>query len=194
MAATCSTTATARATASRTTGASMSPTRTIRRRSRRARSTASTKLNTETQQTAVSWTVGDPTHEANWITSPHATIAGRTPLERWTPATKEPIARTATAATAAVAGRTRTVTVRDSYFSPSKLTVKSGTTMRWVWPTGLSYTHDVMLGGHPKGVKTFMSEYAAGDYSFKRKLTVPGTYTFMCELHESMTMKVVVKR
>ena len=152
------------------------------------------KLNTETQQTAVSWTVGDPTHEANWITSPHATIAGRTPLERWTPATKEPIARTATAATAAVAGRTRTVTVRDSYFSPSKLTVKSGTTMRWVWPTGLSYTHDVMLGGHPKGVKTFMSEYAAGDYSFKRKLTVPGTYTFMCELHESMTMKVVVKR
>jgi plastocyanin len=46
----------------------------------------------------------------------------------------------------------------------------------------------------PKGVKTFMSDYAAGDYSFKRKLTVPGTYTFMCELHEGMTMKVVVKR
>ena len=108
---------------------------------------------------------------------------------------------TATATTAialvpatAGAGVTRSVSVRDGYFSPSKMTVKSGTTLRWVWGTGLTDTHDVMLDKHPKGVKRFMSDYAAGDYTFKRKLTTPGKYTFVCDLHQGMAMNVTVKR
>jgi plastocyanin len=96
-------------------------------------------------------------------------------------------------AVAGASGATRSVTVGDGYFSPSKLTVKSGTTIRWVWGSGLSYTHDVMLGRHPKGVAPFMSDYAAGDYTFKRKLTKAGTYTFLCDLHQGMKMTVVVK-
>lgn len=48
------------------------------------------KLSTDTQQTAVNWAVGDPTHEANWIVSPHAPIAHRAELEHWTPATQDP--------------------------------------------------------------------------------------------------------
>jgi hypothetical protein len=48
-------------------------------------------LSTDIQQTAVSWALGDPTHEANWIDSPHPPIAGRDELEHWTPATKEPL-------------------------------------------------------------------------------------------------------
>jgi plastocyanin len=91
------------------------------------------------------------------------------------------------------AGPTRTVQVRDDYFSPSKLTVKSGTTIRWVWGSGLTDTHDVMLDKHPRGVRPFMSDYAASDYTFKRKLVKRGTYTFLCELHAGMRMKVVVK-
>jgi plastocyanin len=92
------------------------------------------------------------------------------------------------------AGATRTVSIHDDYFAPSKLTVKSGTTVRWVWGSGLTNTHDVMLAKHPKGVAPFMSDYAAGDYTFKRKLTKPGTYTFLCELHQGMKMAIVVKR
>ena len=91
-------------------------------------------------------------------------------------------------------GPTKTVKIYDSYFSPSKLTVKSGTTIKWAWSPGLSYTHDVMLSSGPKGVKHFMSDYAASGYSFKKKFTVPGTYKFKCDLHEGMAMKVVVKR
>jgi hypothetical protein len=49
------------------------------------------KLSTDTQQTAVAWSLGDETHEANWIVSPHAAIAGRAPLEHWTAATAEPV-------------------------------------------------------------------------------------------------------
>lgn len=91
-------------------------------------------------------------------------------------------------------GPTKTVTLHDDYFSPSKMTVKSGTTIKWNWPVGLTDTHDVMLNKHPKGVKRFMSDYAAGGYTFKRKLVVPGTYTFLCDIHQGMTMKIVVRR
>ena len=49
------------------------------------------KLSTDMQVTAANWALGDPTHEANWIDSPHAAIAGRTPLEHWAPGTPEPI-------------------------------------------------------------------------------------------------------
>ena len=45
----------------------------------------------------------------------------------------------------------------------------------------------------PKGVKPFMSDYAAGDYSFKRTLKKAGTYTFECDLHQGMKMTIVVK-
>ncbi|HEX4734031.1 MAG TPA: right-handed parallel beta-helix repeat-containing protein [Thermoleophilaceae bacterium] len=145
------------------------------------------KLSGDTQQTAVSWTLADPTHEANWIDSPHAAIPGRTPLEHWTPKTGEPVA-------GASAVPTRTVAIRDNYFSPSRLTVKAGTAIKWVWADGLTNTHDVMLAKHPRGVATFMSDYAAGSYSFKRRLVKPGTYTFVCELHQDMKMSVVVKR
>ena len=51
---------------------------------------------------------------------------------------------------------------------------------------GLTNTHDVMLDKGPKGVKMFMSDYAAGDYMFKKKLTKPGKYVFVCELHQGM--------
>jgi plastocyanin len=89
---------------------------------------------------------------------------------------------------------TQKVTLHDDYFSPSKMTVKSGTTIKWTWPVGLTDTHDVMLDKHPKGVKRFMSDYAAGGYTFKHKLVTPGTYTFLCDIHQGMTMKIVVKR
>ena len=45
----------------------------------------------------------------------------------------------------------------------------------------------------PKGVKKFRSEAASTDYSFKRKLTVPGTYKLGCSLHHEMRMTVKVR-
>ena len=97
------------------------------------------------------------------------------------------------ASAGAGSGPVKTVTLHDNYFMPGKLTVKRNTTIKWVWPIGLTNTHDVMLAKHPKGVKPFMSDYAAGDYSFKRMLTKPGTYTFECDMHQGMHMTVVVK-
>ncbi len=150
--------------------------------------TGPNSLRTKMQETAVDWALGDNTHEANWVVSPHAAIPGRTPLEHWIEGTKT------AAATAAAVSPVRKVMVYDSFYSPSNMSVKPGSTIKWVWAAGNSYTHDLMLDKGPKGVKHFMSDYAAGSYSFKKKLTVPGTYKFRCDLHEGMAMKVVVRK
>jgi len=54
--------------------------------------------------------------------------------------------------------------------------------------------HDVKLKSGPKGVKKFQSEAASTDYSFKRRLTVAGTYKLICTLHEEMTMTIKVRK
>ena len=90
----------------------------------------------------------------------------------------------------------KTVTVGDNYFTPKTVSVKRGTTVTWRWPgfEEAGDVHDVKLRSGPKGVKKFQSEAASTDYSFKRKLTVAGTYKLVCTLHHEMTMTLKVKR
>ena len=75
------------------------------------------------------------------------------------------------------------------------MTVKKGSTVVWRWP-GFFETgdvHDVQLYSAPKGVKRFHSESASTDHSFKRRLTVPGTYKLRCTLHEGMRQTIRVR-
>ncbi|HWK27906.1 MAG TPA: plastocyanin/azurin family copper-binding protein [Solirubrobacter sp.] len=90
----------------------------------------------------------------------------------------------------------KTVKIGDNYFAPKKLTVARGTTVTWKWPgfDEAGDVHDVKLKSGPKGVKKFHSEAASTDYSFKRKLTVPGTYRIVCTLHEEMRMTIKVRK
>ena len=90
----------------------------------------------------------------------------------------------------------KTVTLGDDYFAPTTLKVKRGTKVTWRWP-GFDQggdVHDVKLRKGPKGVKKFHSESASTDYTFKRKLTVPGTYRIVCTLHREMRMTVRVRK
>ena len=89
---------------------------------------------------------------------------------------------------------TKTITIGDNFYAPTKVTVKAGTTVRWKWPSDTGDSHDVKLKTAPKGVKRFHSETAAAGYVFSRKLTAPGTYKIICTLHEEMTQTVTVKR
>jgi plastocyanin len=52
----------------------------------------------------------------------------------------------------------------------------------------------LLLKSGPKGAKKFHSETAATDYTFRRRLTVPGRYRIVCTLHDEMTMRIRVKR
>jgi plastocyanin len=96
----------------------------------------------------------------------------------------------------AQAGKAKTVRIYDNYYLQDDLTVKRGTVVAWRWPgyDEAGDVHDVKLKSGPKGAKKFQSEAAATDYTFKRKLTIPGKYRIVCTLHEEMTMKIRVRR
>jgi plastocyanin len=93
----------------------------------------------------------------------------------------------------ALAAPTKRIQVGDDYYGPTKVTVKPGTTVKWVWLDGDTNSHDVKLKSGPKGVKKFHSASAASDYTFSRKLTKPGTYKIVCTLHQDMTMTIKVR-
>jgi plastocyanin len=96
----------------------------------------------------------------------------------------------------AQAARHKTVTIGDNYFAPDSLKVKRGTIVTWKWPSfdQAGDVHDVKLKSGPKHVKKFHSEPASSDYTFKRKLKVPGKYRIVCTLHEDMRMTIRVRR
>jgi plastocyanin len=89
----------------------------------------------------------------------------------------------------------KTIKLGDNYFTPQAVTVDRGTTITWRWPgyDVAGDVHDLGLMSGPRGVKKFRSEAAATDYSFKRKLAVPGRYKLGCSLHEGMRMSVRVR-
>lgn len=91
-------------------------------------------------------------------------------------------------------GATRTIKLGDNYYTPDKVTVRRNTTILWKWPDLTSDGHDVALDKGPKGAKKFASEEAAAAYTYKRKLTVPGTYKIICTLHDEMRMTITVKK
>ena len=89
----------------------------------------------------------------------------------------------------------KTVSVGDNYFTSQNLTVKRGTKITWRWPgyEESGDVHDVGLMKGPKGVRKFRSEAASTEYSYSRKLSVPGTYRLGCSLHHEMRMTVKVR-
>ena len=97
-------------------------------------------------------------------------------------------------ATVAGAGATRTVTIGDDYYSPTKMTVKVGTTVRWRWPDDTGDSHDVKLRSGPSGVRRFQSEEAGSAYTFRRTLRVRGIYRIVCTLHDEMRQTITVTR
>lgn len=121
---------------------------------------------------------------AGWVKRPHPPIAGVKPLEIFGQAT------------AAAAAAKKTVRMGDNYYTPETVTVDRNAAVTWRWPgfEEAGDVHDVKLKSGPKGAKKFQSEAAATDYSFRRKLTVAGTYKIVCTLHEEMTMTVKVRK
>ena len=94
---------------------------------------------------------------------------------------------------AALGAAAKRVQVGDDYYGPTKVTVKRGTTVKWVWLADNANSHDVKLVKAPKGVKRFHSASAATDYTFTRTLTKRGTYRFLCTLHQGMRMTIRVR-
>lgn len=82
----------------------------------------------------------------------------------------------------APASASNKVLVKDSYFSPSSLTVSKGTTLRFVWRGNL--LHNVASGG-----KILISNRKKGSGRVKIKRSMK----LVCTLHSGMDMKVRVR-
>lgn len=72
------------------------------------------------------------------------------------------------------------------FYTPQSLTVKVGTTVKWVNHDGT--THTVTS----KGSNAFDSGYIPAGGSFGFKFSQPGSYQYYCTLHPWMTGTIVV--
>jgi plastocyanin len=79
-----------------------------------------------------------------------------------------------------------TVNVRNAAFAPRRLSVPSGAVVRWRF--GDPVQHDVTLASGPRG---FASAYTTRG-TYRKRLTVPGTYRIFCSLHP-VTMSQTVE-
>src|SRR3954449_13460690 len=97
------------------------------------------------------------------------------------------IAAVVLAATPAAAG-TKQVAVGDNFFKPASVTVSKGTTVVWKWTGAVS--HNVVVQSGPQ---KFRSAIGSGpSFSFKHKMTKPGTYKIICEIHGAAAMHMTL--
>jgi plastocyanin len=90
----------------------------------------------------------------------------------------------------------KTVTLKDSFYSPSTLSIKKGTKVVWKWSNANTQTHNVTLKTAPKGVKKnqFDSNNASSHFTFKTTFDKPGKYFFQCSIHPTtMQANITVK-
>src|SRR3954449_3279479 len=85
------------------------------------------------------------------------------------------------------AGATKSVMLIDNKFSPSKVTVRRGTTVKFTWAG--KNPHNVTAF---QGPVTFHSGTKTTGPSRKR-LTRKGTYSIICTIHSGMTLILKVR-
>jgi plastocyanin len=92
------------------------------------------------------------------------------------------------AALPATGATNKTVRVKDSYFSPRKLTIKKGAKVTWVWRG--QERHNIATAKGPTNVKFAGRRKGKRSYTFKRR----GTWRLVCTIHApDMNMRIVVK-
>jgi plastocyanin len=84
------------------------------------------------------------------------------------------------------------VEVYDNYYGPKKLTVNPKSRITWQWSEDSADVHDVKLISAPKGFKKFQTEPGSAGYTYSKTLTQPGTYKFICTLHEEDNMRMTI--
>lgn len=77
---------------------------------------------------------------------------------------------------------TKTVSVKDNFFTPSTKSVKKGSTVKWIWKG--SNPHNVTGSGFKS------STMSSG--SFSKKFTKRGSFSYRCTIHAGMNGKIKV--
>jgi plastocyanin len=88
------------------------------------------------------------------------------------------------------AAATRTIAVKDDFFTPKKVTVAKNTLVTWRWKAG-SDPHNVVS----RGAKRFKSSAIKSSGTHRIRFRKAGTYRYVCTPHEAqgMTGQIVVR-
>jgi len=76
--------------------------------------------------------------------------------------------------------KTWNVSVQDYQFSPQTLNVVVGDIIHWEWVNGVHTTSSVSI---PKDADSWDSPITTGNSSFDYVVTVPGAYSYQCNIH-----------
>jgi plastocyanin len=82
--------------------------------------------------------------------------------------------------------KTRNVAVKDDVFAPTSITVKKGTSVKWVWKG--KHPHNVTVTTGPQQFHSSTKQKGAYTHRFSKK----GTYKILCTVH-APNMKMTVK-
>jgi plastocyanin len=93
----------------------------------------------------------------------------------------------AVAAVPASGAATKSIAVKDDFFSPKATTVSKGTTVVWRW-RGES-PHNVVVTSGPVKFKSVVQRSG----TFRKRVTRRGTYKYVCTIHAGMTGTLRVK-
>jgi plastocyanin len=96
----------------------------------------------------------------------------------------------ATAALPALAADKVEAQIKLFQYKPKELTVKAGTMVTWT--NGDQIEHSVTAGGPGKQTGAFDSDFFTKDGSWSFTFTEPGTYSYFCKRHNSMTATITV--
>ena len=94
---------------------------------------------------------------------------------------------TAVAVPSMGATTSKTVTVKDDFFSPKKLTISKGTKVKWVWKG--KEGHNVAVANGPSNFRFGKRKTGSKTHTFSKR----GTYSIVCTIHAPdmhMTIKV----
>ena len=81
------------------------------------------------------------------------------------------------------------ITIKNFAFDPAVLTVKPGTTVTWLNQDPAPHA----IASDTTSAVAFSSESLANGASYAFTFTQPGTYTYHCSIHPSMTGTIVVQ-
>lgn len=83
-----------------------------------------------------------------------------------------------------VESASRTVRVKDDFFSPKTITVSRGTTVTWRWSGRKA--HNVVVKSGPVKFQSRLQRSG----SYRKKITRGGTYRIVCTIHSGMSMRL----
>jgi plastocyanin len=98
---------------------------------------------------------------------------------------------TATATAPTSSGSETIVNMKNLKFVPANITIKAGTTVKWVNQD--SFAHTVVSGTRDNPTTMFDSGDVQAGQTFSFKFTTPGVYPYYCTPHQGMDGQVTVE-